>query len=40
MRKSIKLNKRFWVLVVVFTLLISGIGLISYYIINESTNLV
>lgn len=39
MRKSMKLNKRFWVLVVAFTLLISGIGLISYYIINESTNL-
>ena len=39
MRKSMKLNKKFWILVVAFTLLISGIGLISYYIINESTNL-
>lgn len=39
MRKSMMVNKRFWVLVVALVLLIGGVGVISYYVINGSTNL-
>ena len=39
MRKSMRVNKRFLVLVVALVLLIGGVGVISYYVINGSTNL-
>ena len=39
MKKSMMANKRFWVLVVALVLLIGGVGVISYYVINGSTNL-